>query len=249
VGASLLLGLSACASVHEGIYATALGPDGQPSPGLTTPLRISGTEAAELSGPALGVVQVTLENPSKQWIRVRGVSLDFGGAIRNAAVTIPAGGDLVTWQRAVQQRNAITAENRANALAVLALVGGVASIASPSPEVSAMGDLVALGSLGMLAADDVKAGVLAAQRAALYPENHLLAPDVSVPPGLFVKKWVLLHTTNDKVTGPLTSLRMHFETDDGSAHTVRLDFRVSSCGSQWQHEFCRERSGQSAFEP
>jgi hypothetical protein len=178
-------------------------------------LHVSAEEIPALASPTFGFVEVTFENTSPSWIRIRNLALDFGDPIRTGGVQIPGGADLEAWRQATLQR--------------LALFGG------PVDETTA---LFALGASVGGRTSQVRAigGVPGSSPdAAGFPEYHLLTLPIVIPPALFTKRWVVLNT------GPrvpcIRRIVMSYETDDGRSERLALAVRSRSA-SEWQQTPC-----------
>jgi hypothetical protein len=204
-------------------------------------LVVHASENRELAGPGFGVVEVILENRSPTWLRLSNLSLDFGSPTRNQAVHVPTGVELAAWQRGLAGRAQVRAEQTDGALVflgMLGLVGLVAGIATDNPGLALAGDITTETSLAVLDVQQHQRLVKAIEGPPLYPDTHLLASEVSIPPGLSQRRWLLLQTKNDAALGVLTSVRLDYQTGDGVRRATRLVFRSSSCSSEWQHELC-----------
>jgi hypothetical protein len=72
----------------------------------------------------------------------------------------------------------------------------------------------------------------------LVPSDHLLSGPISVPPGLFAKRWIVLHTPNPGATGRVRSMQLGYRLDHGHVEYVSLAFRAPDTSSEWQAEPC-----------
>lgn len=68
------------------------------------------------------------------------------------------------------------------------------------------------------AADEVNKDLGAIEKAQLYPENHVLAGNISVPAGLFVRRFLLLHF-KEKTSG---RFQLRFHKENGTSESVWL---------------------------
>jgi hypothetical protein len=235
-GCSLL----GCASVPSSEPAVPIDAQGKPVGATTTSagLRVSGEELAELASRYFGVLEVTLENPTAEWIHIRRVTLDFGDSARNAAVSVPAGENLRAFLTATEQRNAVRQTNRETALAIAALGGALVGAASPERGVAAAGDAVALTSFAALAVDSRMGAVSAAEQVVMLPESHLLAGLIAVPPGLFVKRWIVLQTKETSGSSCLASVTLGLERAGAIRERVLLTFKRANERTEWQAAAC-----------
>jgi hypothetical protein len=259
-----------CASIQDRYLATPIDERGQPSGQHRTRagLVISGQELTAYSSLHFGMVQITLENRSSDWLHISRLALDFGGPEENAGVALPAGSDIHAWYNATIERNDIRETNAASVLAGLMLVGEVTAVvgaASGQREVAAAGAATALGALVVGTADAWGQQVANAEQVRSLPGAHLLALPVAVPPGLFAKRWVLLNT-RDSRTPCVQAILLDYDVRVGgtqlegiqsghvqlagagtaspqraaqmSRERVLLRFREPSNGSEWQRQAC-----------
>jgi hypothetical protein len=242
----ILLG-AGCATVHPGNYAIPLDmAGGYRGPTTALGLVISGREITRLATPSVGAVEVTIENRSADWIHIGRVALDFQNQEANQLVTTPPDADAANWAQAVAQRDAIELTNRNNALAGVAVAGGVAArIAGGSSHhhrsgAGAIGAVVALGALLALTAMAVDDDVQRAEQVSFLPQNHLLVAPFGIPPGLFVKKWIALTTAAPGIPC-LDAFILAYDTTAGRHERVRLQFRTPDGTSSWQRATCARR--------
>lgn len=202
-------------------------------------LLVSGEELASYSSRHFGLIEVTFENFTNEWLHVDQLALDFGGAERNAGVFLPEGADLIAWHDATVNRNDIRDTNAATALGALLALGTIVTLAgraSGHREAAAAGGVVALGAATTAAIGDVGARIDRAGRVRLLPETHLLAVPFAIPPGLFAKRWVLLNTRSS-ATPCIASMLIDYHVEPGDER-VRLPLRRGAALSEWQPEAC-----------
>jgi hypothetical protein len=237
VGISLLAG---CASVPNREPAVPIDARGNPAPATTmgSGLRVSGEELRDLSSAYFGVLEVTFENPTAEWVRVDRVTLDFGSPAKNSAIVIPAGKDLEAFVASTEQRNAVRRINRQTAFALTALGGALVAGLSPTPGPSIAGGTVAVTSLSALAIDSHAESVDTAEHVARLPASHLLAGALTVPPGLFVKRWLVLQSKQASMTECIGSVTLAYELGNASRERVLLTFKRQDRESEWQNAAC-----------
>ena len=252
LGVVALLSLSTgCVSVANSQGAVPLDEHGRAVKGKATQagLRVSGEELTDLASQHFEMLEVTFENPTDRWIRMRDVKLDFGSPANNAIVRYPTGSELHSLLQATQQRNAIEGFNKRAALALVALGGAVATGAASEPGAQAASGLLTVGAIGALAATDVNDEVQKLERAPNVPEMHLFSGPIEVPPGLFAKRWVVIEA-QDKAGGPcLQTVLIDYALETGARERVRLQFRNPEPGRRppFQPTACYVRvSGSSA---
>jgi hypothetical protein len=226
-------GLSGCATVAEGRLAQPIDPAGHYAPATASGLVVHGREVVDLSSANFGVLEFTLENPTDHWIRVEQVHVDFAGPGANAGVTPVAPDDIGAWRHAIEQRNAVRAVNTQTALDLLALgaaVGAGRRHAGPA-RAAAVGVAVAAAMVGGAASS----------REDLYPDDHIYAVPIAIPPGLFAKRWIVFNTDAAANRSCLDRAVLDYETADQRRERVVLDFRSGANSSEWQTAACRAR--------
>lgn len=237
-----LLGCSAatsgCQTPQSKYLATPLDLNGKPAAleQQSGSIIVSGEERDELASPLFGTVEITFENRSNRWAHVQPTSIRFGGAFVDNAVYTPAGDDLLAWQQATLGRNAIRRGNEQLALGLIGAAGLTTSaLAGRGSAIGSAGRLLALTSLGALLLNDATTPSVAAD---VFPSGHLFGGVISVPPGLFAKRWIVFYTPEPRVTGCLLRLQLGYKLDDGQQKYVRLPFRSQQARSEWQSEVC-----------
>jgi hypothetical protein len=201
-------------------------------------LRISGEELTDLSSAYFGVLEVTFENSTADWIRVERVGLDFGSPAKNAAVTVPAGENLEAFIASTEQRNAVRRVNRQTAFALTALGGTLVGGSSSDQGVALAGDTAAVASLGALAVDSHAQSIATAEQVARLPATHLLASGFTIPPGLFVKRWVVLQTKAASPSECISSVMLGYQLGATASERVLLTFKERQSDSEWQAATC-----------
>jgi hypothetical protein len=247
LGALLVLGATACASVQSRYIATPLDAAGFRTGASTTAsgLVVSGEELRPYSSRHFGLVEVTFENWTNEWVHIHRLALDFGGAEENEGVLLPVGADLEAWHQATVQRNDIRDTNAATALGALLALGVLVAVvgdAGGRRGVAAAGHAVTLGAATASVVRDHDARVERAESPRLLPESHLLAVPFAIPPGLFAKKWVLLNT-RDVATPCITSMLIDYDVEAGNER-VLLPFRSPLDALEWQKSACALGSSQ-----
>jgi hypothetical protein len=221
---------------HAAIPVDAQGHLGA-SEATPSGLIVRGDELTRYSSRYFGALVVTFENRTADWVRVERVSLDFQSVPHNDGIFIPWGDDLASWASATEQRDAIREANADAALGVLALGGMVAATAGGRGPAGRVGGVVALGSIVALAANHDEAGLSGALQAQPFGEGHLLTVPFSVPPGLFVRKWIVLNTRGTGLPC-LASVLISYDVVGRGTERVELSFRSGSTRSEWQADVC-----------
>jgi hypothetical protein len=236
--ACLVLTSSACSEIQSKYVAIPIDSQGRASPKETTKagLVLSGEELFELSSPSLGVIEVTFENHSTRWLHVRDVTFSFGSDAVNQSILMPGGADLEAWadtavfSDAIRPHSSITALSRSARAVAGSLATRPSRAAGTSPYAAplSVAQLVALRT----ANDNSPLDALR------VPAEHLLASPITVPPGLFAKRWLLLYTPDSQKTGCLRRMQLGYRLDDGQVEYVSLTFRDPKSHSPWQFAVC-----------
>src|SRR5437868_5148085 len=126
----LLFSLS-CASVHPGNYAqpedssnTKESEGAAKKSPTKSGLLISGIENTGLSSEFFTAVDLTFENTTSEWARIKSITLDFGDEVLNREIKFPVGSDLAEWGESAQQRKNIRDYNTELILGAIAGAGG-----------------------------------------------------------------------------------------------------------------------------
>ena len=130
-------------------------------------------------------------------------------------------------------------------IALLGLGAGMLSIAAPGHPAG----LRVIGGLATVAGVAGAATLVASESTTAAAEpvffgRHLLAVPIEVPPGLFVKRFIVVNTPDDSGLGCLSRLVMRFQLADRSTHQVAVGFRFGDNprgASRWQANVCPRR--------
>ena len=248
-GVFLLLGSARCAQIASGPQGTSVDTLGRPSveAAKAAPLKVSAGEISTMSSRYFGELEFTFENPGGKWIRVEQVVLDFGSEQNNQAVYFPWGAQLKSWADATSQRNAIKDANAATALALIGVGGALVSATAPrGAGLRKLGGMASLAAVMTMLAANVEAQTDAADSKPRFGGDHLFAGPFDVPPGLFVKRWLVINTPDQPALKCLASVILTYTLADKTSHRVALSFR--SPGSQWQQDVCPQE-GSFSGEP
>lgn len=239
-----LLALAAlgCANIQNEHVATPLDERGELLEHAETKsgLVISGQEVTAFASPHFGMVEVTFENKSSDWVRIPRLALEFGNATMNEAVSLPSGTDLTAWYLATLQRNDINDTNARSALLGLSVLGETAALlgaASGERNLAAAGTGLSLVAGAAATADGISDAIQSAERARVLPTTHLLALPLAVPPGLFAKKWVLLNT-RERDAPCIVGMILDYDVESYGRERVLLRFRRPGDRSEWQRRAC-----------
>jgi len=203
---------------------------------------LHGEEVVDFASLYMGLVNITISNHTENWLRIKAVHIRFENPAVDQQVKVPLGSDLYYWGKAMKVKLDVQALNRQIALDVF---GGVAALAAgvgavtENPGLLAVGGGAAVGSLAVSAIDGLYDQIGRVEMAQLVPPDHLLTP-FAVPPGLFVKKWIVLYTPSMS-TPCVSRMFIVLVADDDEEHEYLLPFR--STPSTWQPH-CSHLAGQ-----
>jgi hypothetical protein len=237
----LFVASAGCAQIASGEYGVGVDATGKLSPteSQTAKLRISAGERTRMSSLYFGQIEFTFENPTGEWITVEHVALDFGSAKNNQAVLFPWGARLDTWAAATTHRNAVRDANNALALELLAAGGAVAGAAGRhTPAARTAGGFASLAAMTAITATHTEARAETAEDVPIFEGSHLFNVPFDVPPGLFVKRWLVVNTPSDPSLGCLTSVVMAYELSDKTSHRIALSIRNPEAFGEWQSKAC-----------
>jgi hypothetical protein len=226
-----------CASVKTGQYAVPLDATGALAKTSVTAagLLISGTEVSDVASPYFGLLEITFENPTAQWVRIERTALSFGAANDKHAV-ISEWSDILGWERAIRQRNAVRSVNVDTGLTLLAIGGAVGAAAISDRPTAAAAAATSLVAASALTGTNLAERAREVTTVPRFPESHLLAGPFSVPPGLFIKKWLVVNTKDDVPGRCLARLTLSYQTAGATWDHVLLTFKDLS--SEWQQKGC-----------
>jgi hypothetical protein len=233
----LLAVCAACATVQSGPYATPVGPAGQPLKGNRTAagLMISGTEEPGYSSPNFGLIVLTFQNDTDDWVRVEHVNVQFGGAAKDATVKIPAGEQLQSWAEAAVQLRGIRSANTALILGAWSIAGSALALSANNPSARAAGAALSAAAETGLAASEV------ASETEAFPAAHLLSVPFDIPPHLFAKRWIVLQTPTSRGTPCIDAMLVNYETARAQREQVWVRFFGDS-RSEWQWQACPRKT-------
>ncbi len=196
---------------------------------------VSASENKDLSSEYFTLVDLTFENKSPEWVRIKKIDINFGNEKANADIRFPVGQDLVDWAQSAQQVKAIHDYNVAMAFTAVGVTGAVMSRHSAA-STSGAGMAMAAGAGMVLSAQTISNKLDDLQRAKVVPEDHLLSGSVAIPPGLHKKKFITLYAKKPKEIPYVEKMAVTMTYDDGKTESVIIRFRqVNYAGmSAWQ---------------
>ena len=206
LGIVLCLMSGGCATLTTGELGIPLTAAGGAAPEGSAPLVVRSRKLEDISSAHLPVIEVSFQNPSSEWHNITTARILVANPEVTGVVKIPLNHALRDWQVATGQRQAVAAANRKTA-SELVTAGGliVAGVGSQSDNedvqlgTAIVGLLAASAGAGMHYSDRKND----AEQLPLAPSTHLLAGPISVPPGMIVKRWILLYTPDQESSDDL----------------------------------------------
>jgi hypothetical protein len=196
---------------------------------------ISGIEDPVYSSANFGFLVLTFQNDTDDWVRIDRVNLQFGGAAKDATITIPAGDQLQSWAEAALQLSAIRNANAALILGALAVAGSTVALSANNHATRAAGAALSAAAETGLAAGEVAAATEA------FPSAHLLSVPFMIPPHLFSRRWIVLQTPTSPGTPCVDAMLVSYETARAEHEQVWVRF-FGGTRSEWQLHACPRKA-------
>lgn len=210
-----VLNFVGCASVHPGHKALT---SNKVPPVL--PIVVSAESVEKSQNATFQLVEVTIENKSESWFRVKSSKVIINNP-SESGISVIVGNDLKDWGKAMAFKNKMDKHNSDMALGGLATAGTVALVAGAKNNNS---NLVNAGGAAILTSelwgltDIVNESLRTAEGVQTVPENHLYHP-FSVPGKLFIRKWVLL---NKPINKEINKIVLEIESNDNERETYEV---------------------------
>jgi hypothetical protein len=228
-----------CATVHNGEYAIPVDQKGHHKIDFNTKtgldLIISSIEYESLSSKYFGVINITFENKSDEWVKIKKIIIDFGNDDKNKNIKITSGNELHYWAKSISKKREIAEFNKKIILGSIGIIGlGVAG-GTKNSNLKNIGSALFLGAATSLAVTEYNRNLNKIQNPRIFPENHLLSANFAIPPGLFVKKWIVLNSKNYRKTKIIDKVYLRCITEEGKSEKFKLVFRnFIQSNSLWQ---------------
>lgn len=144
----------------------------------------------DFSNERIQMYQVSLMNNTNEWVEMNGANLGLADS-SNTQLSVLVGNRLSAWMDACSIERKVTDHNIALAFGSLAIVGAGVAAGSNHSATSKTGAIVALGSIGGLAAMDFQKSKNKAEFQNAFPDNHIFQSFI-IPPKKVVQKWILI---------------------------------------------------------
>ena len=234
-----------CASVGSEYAASPVDAQGRVTSARSTDsgLVISGVELRHYASNYFGLVEITFENATPEWVHMSQLSLDFGDAARNEAVLVPSGADLESWYLSTLQRKptfALRITGRRSTLSSLSVRSWLSrwrhhwEARKSRPWAARLRPARRRQRWSI-----VRIGACRARRACPWCRRAIFSPFLlPCRRGCSGRKWILLQTRS--LTSPcISSLFIDYDVQEGGHERVLVKFRSDVDRSEWQRLVCR----------
>ena len=231
---------TSCANVHTGNIAQHVDNKGdvqlknkEVDPEVKD-LVISGKENKNLSTRYFGLIDFIFENNTDRWIRLKDVKVYFENTDIDQMIILTSGKDLSTWYKATKRQLLKESSKKQVAFGIIEALGEGIVLSKDNPSLQTAGAIAPLGLAESVSLDTLNKQKDGLKNATLFPGDHLYSSDISIPPGFFVQKWILLNTSNHKEMEYLENIYLDYKKDDDSVSTLKLKIRKRR--GRWQDD-------------
>jgi hypothetical protein len=199
-------------------------------------LDVSATLNEYFSSEYFGLIDFVFENKSGNWINLHDISISLNNENLNSTVKITLGSELDVWLESTIDKKRIDEQNKAMLRAGLGVLGSSILSASKNEVVKTTRAELMTGVMVSTVLSGIKRSMDFSTKVDL-PSKHLLFGNILIPPGLFVKRWIVLTTYNDAARIYLAKISLKMKDDFNNSYDVKLDFRKMEDEPQiWQSE-------------
>lgn len=221
-----------CASLHPGRNAW----EEPESPGdLGSGIGISVQLVGDLSSEYFGFFEFTFLNKTDEWKSVEITSVTFDSLGPTPWIRFPSGDTVLLWREAMGKILELEAYNRGLGLGMVGALGITAATLGSRESVRNLGAGAALLAAGVAVADGWTDAKDSLERIHPEPDGRLLGAPITLLPGLFAKRWLLVNSSRNDSLGFLETLTLRFK-ESGNDRTAPLRFRKKGIfsNSAWQ---------------
>ena len=205
----VIMVFSSCAHRHTNSISTRLN---QEAPELL----FSASNIESPNGSPFQLVELTIENTGEHWIRVDSARIQIGQELLQK-LSVVEGQDLYYWTEAKILEERQKEHNKSFAQIGMITLGTALSAAGQSHDndfLQITGALSAIAGTGWILKDTVSyLHSHANELEQRHPDNHLYS-SFSVPPGMRLKRWVLLNKPRNQ---NITNLVINVNTIEGES--------------------------------
>lgn len=212
-------------------------------------IEINAKENSSLATNYFGVIDFEFNNTTQDWIRMKQVKAFFNDDKKDRNINFTSGRDLAIWAQATEKVKAIEAQKAKIVLGIIAGLGaGIAGLSSDT-NIKALGTISTIGALSSLSIMEFNKRYDQVEKAKIFPENHIFASEFVIPPGLYVKRFLVLNSRNHKDIGYINKIFLEVQVEEYEPETIELMFRGfkpekrDDARSEWQIDLIGEHSG------
>jgi hypothetical protein len=204
-----------CATVHSGNPIKA-----------SENLLVSAMVRNELSTAYFTLVEFTFENTGKEWLTLAKTTIDLGDPRLNDAVIVVAGADLKSWGESMTLLKNIKDKNLQTFLGSVSILGLIGGSLSSNSAVKTSSGLLGASAFTALSVTSFKNSLERASDVKVFPETHLYANDIRLPPGLFLRRWIVFYSpTEDSWINEKRTLDLNFTDANQKNQKIQISFR------------------------
>jgi len=212
-------------SVHKQNMGTSVGQNSDPE------LRLSVEKSKGLSTSSFIVLEFTVENKGEDFKKFDEVSFSLGPGLEEK-VKLVVGSDLVSWSEGIKNKIERKNHNFRVFIAGLSAVAAATAVSAKNDKVSVAAESLLIAGAGIVTVrsfQQMRLNLKASEKsnaAGLIPESHMMYSPLSVPPGLFLKRYAVFHVKSvDQVD--FRSIGIKFGSGDKSL-SYKLPFQEAS---------------------
>lgn len=143
-------------------------------------------ENMDFSTERMHLLQFAIMNKTDKWIEVTGANINS-----TEQVEVILGEKVNAWIEACTLEKQVSDYNLNMLIGTVALTGAVVAGSTSHQQTSAVGAAVALGSISLLAANEVMNSKNKAELTNSLPEKHIFRPFM-IPPHKVIQRWLLI---------------------------------------------------------
>jgi hypothetical protein len=192
------------------------------------------------------VLDFVFDNTTQDWIRIKQVKAFFNDENKDKNISFTSGRDLAIWVQATQKMKEIEAQKAKIFLGIIGVLGaGIAGFSSGT-NIKTLGTMTTVGAISSLSIMEFNKRYNEVEKAKIFPENHIFASEFIIPPGIYIKRFLVLNSRNHKETGFVRKIFLEILVEDQKAELIELSFRRSKpkykkdTFSKWQSDLIVE---------
>lgn len=181
----------------------------------------------DMSSTYFAYIDFDFENNTQDWQILEEVQISFGSD-KDQFVEVLSGQKYNEWLKATTARNK---EREANRQIALAIIGGIGGAMIGSNNNAQLGQSLVVGSAAFETLSAFNKNVSDKKRAETLPDNYIYKGSLILPPGLAVKRFVVLNSKDHKKLGYITSLKLSYKLEN-QEKSIDLTFRGGQYSKQ-----------------